>query len=580
MPSRLLQMVAACMLLPCFQGTAGAQQGPKTADQVIARYRDAIGATRFPAITTFVEGGEVQSATTDPYLVHLGQITGHGRYEYYFKHPNLRFTSTIGDNNVVMVLHGCDGKISWHIDALLRRKEFTPKPGEEHDCEHGFELLPLSLRQPNSKIRLVGQKKVDGRMAWGVKVDDPKSHGSETFYFEAETFLLLRFIWRTVTVTYSDYRDVGEIKLPFTVVHEDGNTRTTVTLRQVQINVPIDDARFAEPQLINGKLPTNAISSPATNETNAVQISAPKTAEVSAAASAVTEVNFPNFATCTLAALQSIVPELRGLKPAADQEELQPLLEKIGTKLFDTARSTPNLISHETVTDSPNRGADTRRDYDYLILTQIEGSDVVLNEFRVDVKTGEKFRTDDAKEGPSNASEAILPQSTRPGNQPAHGEAGKHPFSQGFATSWVHFYPRNQSQSTFRYLGEQKVDRRHAVVLAFAQRPQAVHSPGLFFYRGRTVPMYFQGVAWFDSSDFRILRLRTDLLSPLAGVSLDQLTADIQFVETRIPDVSSALFLPHDVAVTSVVNGVTVRERHSYSDYRLFRARSKILLEP
>ena len=36
-----------------------AQQQPVTADQVVAKYLDAIGADRFPSITTFVERGEL-----------------------------------------------------------------------------------------------------------------------------------------------------------------------------------------------------------------------------------------------------------------------------------------------------------------------------------------------------------------------------------------------------------------------------------------------------------------------------------------------------------------------------------------
>jgi hypothetical protein len=129
----------------------------------------------------------------------------------------------------------------------------------------------------------------------------------------------------------------------------------------------------------------------------------------------------------------------------------------------------------------------------------------------------------------------------------------------------------------------QKVDGRRSVVLAFAQMPQAVTLPALFRYQGKSVPMYFQGVAWFDLSDFRILRIRTELLSPLPDVSLQQLSADIRFVETRISNVSAVsalLFLPHEVNVISVVGGGTLSEHHSYSNYRLFRAQSRILVNP
>ena len=118
---------------------------------------------------------------------------------------------------------------------------------------------------------------------------------------------------------------------------------------------------------------------------------------------------------------------------------------------------------------------------------------------------------------------------------------------------------------------------QRTLVLAFAQKPQSVLSPALFRSQGKTVPMFLQGVAWVSTSDFRILRLRTDLLSPLPEVSLHRLTADIQFVPTRIEEVSSVLWLPREVTVTSEVGGATLREDHRYSEYRLFRVQSRVL---
>jgi hypothetical protein len=264
-----------------------------------------------------------------------------------------------------------------------------------------------------------------------------------------------------------------------------------------------------------------------------------------------------------------------------DQAELATLLGKVGAKTVDIARNTPNLISHEVVTESQQGSAEMRRDYDYLILTRIEGTtDVALNEFRVDVKTGDKFQADDAKNDSAASSATTSTDPGRSSHETAASQFGRPPISLGFATSWVHFYPLNQPQSTFRYLGEQRVNGQRTLVLAFAQKPQAVRSPGLFRYEGKTVPMFFQGVAWFDASDFRILHLRTDLLSPIPDVSLHRLTANIQFVPTRIAEAASVLFLPHEVTVLSEVGGTTLRESHRYSDYRLFRSKSRMLVNP
>ena len=124
------------------------------------------------------------------------------------------------------------------------------------------------------------------------------------------------------------------------------------------------------------------------------------------------------------------------------------------------------------------------------------------------------------------------------------------------------------------------VDGQRTLVLAFAQKPQSVLSPAIFRYQGKTAPMFLQGVAWVDASDFRILRLRTDLLSPLPEVSLHRLTADIRFVPTRIEKVPSLLSLPREVTVTSDVSGSTLREVHKYSEYRRFGSQSRVVLSP
>ena len=105
------------------------------------------------------------------------------------------------------------------------------------------------------------------------------------------------------------------------------------------------------------------------------------------------------------------------------------------------------------------------------------------------------------------------------------------PLSQGFANSWVHFYPANRPQASFRYLGQQPVQGHDTFVIAFAQIPSAVQSPGELRFEGHTYPILYQGIAWVEQSEFRIMRLRTDLLAPIEKASLQKLTAVIRFFE-------------------------------------------------
>lgn len=127
-------LALAAVMLSRFQTPAIAAQESVTPDQIIARYLHAIGAEQIPSVTTFVERGEIQNKITNPNLTNPGRLSvpppdlpQRGRYESYFKSPNLRFNSTISENNLVMGVRGCDGKVAWYIDNSLKRQEFTPK---------------------------------------------------------------------------------------------------------------------------------------------------------------------------------------------------------------------------------------------------------------------------------------------------------------------------------------------------------------------------------------------------------------------------------------------------------------------
>jgi hypothetical protein len=557
---------------------AVAQNEPITADQVIARYLDAIGADKFPSITTFMEIGDLRGNLPD--FGRESRTSPGGTFESYFKSPNLRFRSSLTQRSSVISFDGCDGKVAWHIDSFSRLSKFKPKPGREYGCGEGFDTTPLLLRQPNVRLRLGKKKEVEGRMAWEIKAEDPKSRWSDTYYFDAETYLLLRSGRAGARATYSDYRDVGGIKFAFKITEELTSSSVVTTVREVKINAPIDDARFVEPEIKDGVItPKSGTSAkPGSSALSSKQDdgTAPATTSATPIIASVTEVNFPNVTSSAIAELQIAIPELKGLNPAPDQDKLSELLDKVGAKTLEIAKNTPNLISRENVIQSQQGVGETRRDYDYLILTRVEGNVVSLNEFRVDLKTGKKFQTEDEMRNGSST----LDDLERASHELGASKAGGPPASQGFATSWVYFYPFNRRQATFRYLGEQKLGGQRTVVLAFAQKPQSVMSPGLFRYQGKTVPIFLQGVAWVDASDFRILRLRTDLLLPIPELSLHRLTADIQFSPTRIEEVPSLLSLPSEVTVTSEVSGATLREIHKYSGYRVFRTHSKIVLNP
>lgn len=267
--------------------------------------------------------------------------------------------------------------------------------------------------------------------------------------------------------------------------------------------------------------------------------------------------------------LKKSVHELGGLKAAPLQEPLPDVLARVGTKADELLHKVPDLISEEAVSQTSrsldeglipgcvgtacfkvgtNSGSD--RTFNYLILTH-PGADG-----RLEVQ---EYRTG--------------------GNgQPVRGADA--PNFLGFISAWVVFSSANQVESRFRYLGEQKTDGHNTLVIGFAQVPGSVESPGQIMTDTQSVPMFLQGVAWIDQSDFSIVRLRTDLLAPQPEVSIQRQTASILFGPVRIPTLDLTLWLPHVVRVEMEARGQLLQEQHKYSKYRLYQVKSKIIPPP
>jgi len=158
----------------------------------------------------------------------------------------------------------------------------------------------------------------------------------------------------------------------------------------------------------------------------------------------------------------------------------------------------------------------------------------------------------------------------------------------GFALSCNYFSTGFQSESTFRYLGEEKIGQRDSYVVAFAQLPGkatlSIRTKG----RSETVAhVLVEGVAWIDKSDFQILRMRTDLLAPRKEIGLSQQTTEITFDKVQLADVATPLWLPSSVKAyveLTTHNGdvdeffeLSYHNEHRYTNYQRYRVSAKML---
>jgi hypothetical protein len=268
--------------------------------------------------------------------------------------------------------------------------------------------------------------------------------------------------------------------------------------------------------------------------------------------------------------LKKAVHEVAGLNPAPSQEQLSDLLAKVGAKADELLQKVPDLISDEAVSQAQwamsqgmvpgcvgagcfNSGSSSQRDqtFNYLILTHpAQDGRLALQEYRT----------------------------SRNGKPVTQGRGV--PNFQGFISAWIVFSSPNQVESRFRYLGEQHTDGHSTFVIGFAQIPGSTESPARILADRESIPMLLQGIAWVDQSDFRIVRLRTDLLAPQPEIQVQKQTANILFGPVNIARLDSALWLPQAVNLEMEARGQVFHEEHKYSKYRLYQAKSRIILTP
>jgi hypothetical protein len=257
------------------------------------------------------------------------------------------------------------------------------------------------------------------------------------------------------------------------------------------------------------------------------------------------------------------VPELKGIRPAANQMDLPVILRKTGKEVDEFFDNAVDLEAREEIRQERDGafGSASRREPtrdNYLILRHGEGTRADFDEFRMDEKG---HRMDEQDFG------------------------GGFLVTSGFALICVQFSTFYQWDSQFLYLGQQKIGGRDTYAVAFAQIPgEASLTVTLRGPNGKTVHMLTQGIAWVDQENFHILRMRTDLLDPPPEIGLEVQTTKVSFSEVRFADVATPLWLPREVNVYVKLGKnadrlveLEFRNVHHYTDYRRYRVSTKMV---
>jgi outer membrane lipoprotein-sorting protein len=154
-----------------------------------------------------------------------------------------------------------DGKVGWTLMPFGGSKVPQQMAGDELQmaAEQADIDGPLvDYKAKGNTVELLGKETVEGAEAYKLKVT-LKSGVVRTMYIDAEHFLQVKEeSKRTIRGTeidgetiFGDYKEVGGLMLPHSIDsgQKGSPQRQKLVVEKIELNVPIDDARFKMPEV-------------------------------------------------------------------------------------------------------------------------------------------------------------------------------------------------------------------------------------------------------------------------------------------------------------------------------------------
>lgn len=224
----------------------------QTADEVVERTLKASGGREaLSKITSRVASGTITVSTPG------GDITG--PIEMTNQAPNkvrtlIQLDLSVFNLGKMSVDQRFDGTTGYVVDTLQGNRDIT---GDQLEIMRST-LFPhpfLNYREAGIGIELIGTEKVGDRDAFVLLVK-PKTGPSSRHYIDTTSNLPIRQVFTATldqvgeveqTIDIVGYRDVEGIQVPTRVRTASSVQTATITMTNVQHNVPVDAAIFAKP---------------------------------------------------------------------------------------------------------------------------------------------------------------------------------------------------------------------------------------------------------------------------------------------------------------------------------------------
>jgi len=231
---KLLIISAAVLVLITTTGSLAVQAQSLNAQQVLDKALAALGGKENLAkIQTRTASGKVEAKGVT------------GTYRLWAKAPD-RLKTTL-DISIQHVERGFDGSDGWEKRTSVR--ELGDAELERLKQRAVFNAL-LSYLNAGTPSELKGKKQLLGAEAYEIQFS-PKGEPPVTFYFDAASFLLVREDHRLqdalLKISYSDYRKVNDVMIPFNIKEESPGQTLSITFDEYKLNAPIDDSLFKNP---------------------------------------------------------------------------------------------------------------------------------------------------------------------------------------------------------------------------------------------------------------------------------------------------------------------------------------------
>jgi hypothetical protein len=154
-----------------------------------------------------------------------------------------------------------DGTTGWTIMPLQGNKDPEAMGGDELKAfaeSADFDGPLVDYQQKGHKVELLGKEPVEGSDAYKLKVT-LKSGEIRYVYLDPDSFLeiksegkrLVRGSEIETENVMGDYKEVEGMMIPFSIEQgaKGSPQRQKITIEKVEVNVPIDDARFKMPEV-------------------------------------------------------------------------------------------------------------------------------------------------------------------------------------------------------------------------------------------------------------------------------------------------------------------------------------------